>query len=245
MTATFIELGGKGRLGNAMFQLAATVGYAKKHNVPFIFPKWQHQNDFIISNDFFIPKQAIKYNSTYNEPNFLYRDIPFKPNQNISGYFQSWKYWEHCQDYIREIFTPREPEYSEMFEGICAIHVRRGDYLKFADYHPTQTMEYYKNAMESIPCERFLIFSDDIEWCKENFKDKNCIVSDAASPSVDFNCMRLCSHFIIANSSFSWWAAWLSINENKVVVAPKNWFGIKLSETHPTTDLILPNWIIL
>jgi hypothetical protein len=244
MICTFIELGHYGQMGNALFEAAATIGYAKKYNVPFIFPKWDHQEMFQIPSEFFINKNEIKFTSKYTEPGFVYSEIPFQPDCSLFGYFQSWKYFDHCKEYIREIFTPKNPEDPRYFEGVCCVHVRRGDYLKFPEHHPTQTVDYYMKAMEKIPAKRFLVFSDDVAWCKQNFKSNEFIVTDPAPASVHFRMMVACNYFCIANSSFSWWAAWVSNHQNKVVVAPKNWFGPKYPNS-PIIDLIPPEWILI
>jgi hypothetical protein len=132
---------------------------------------------------------------------------------------------------------------TNLFRGVCGIHVRRGDYLKFPDIHPTQPIEYYNQAMELIPAKKFLIFSDDVSWCRQNFKGDRFTVTDEASMEVDFRMMTACNYFIIANSSFSWWAAWLSEHEDKVVVSPKKWFGKEIEKSSPIIDLIPPEWI--
>lgn len=245
MTVTFSHLGSYGRMGNSLFQASAAIGYAKKYNVPFIFPKWKHQNEFQIPESVFVNKNEIKNKNRYIEKSFTYSEIPFKENCDLHGYFQSWKYFNHCENYIRQVFTPKEAEDPSFFRDTCCIHVRRGDYLKFKNYHPVQTMDYYNKAIEKIPCNKFLIFSDDVKWCKKNFIGKKFIVSEPASSLIDFKMMIACNHFIIGNSSFSWWAAWLSEHDDKVIVAPNNWFGSKLIKTNPTHDLIPPEWIIV
>jgi hypothetical protein len=245
MVVTFEKLGAYGRMGNAMFQIAATIGYAKKYNDTFLFPKWEHQNQFNLPKNIFVEKHNIKCSNQYTESSFTYSEIPYKENCNLHGYFQSWKYFDHCREYIREIFTPAESEDPNLFRGICAVHVRRGDYLKFPDHHPTQDLQYYFRAMEHVSAKRFLIFSDDVKWCERNFVGNQFIVSAPASPETDLHMMSACESNIIANSSFSWWAAWLNDNPDKVVVAPKNWFGRKLVDTHPIDDLIPQEWILL
>jgi len=140
---------------------------------------------------------------------------------------------------------PKEPDDPNLFRGICSIHVRRGDYLKLKNHHPVQGLGYYKEAMKLVPCDKFLVFSDDVKWCKKVFNGDQFIVSEPAPQEVDFNMMIACSHHIIGNSSFSWWAAYLGDNPDKVVVAPKNWFGPKLAETHKLDDLIPPNWRLI
>jgi hypothetical protein len=243
MTVTFGKLGNYGRTGNCLFQIAATIGYAKKHNIDFHFPKWNESKYFKLDESFY--KDQIHFDNTYEEKRFRYDDIPNVKNVNLHGYFQSWKYFSHCEDYIRENLSLVEEEDIDLFRGVCGIHVRRGDYLKFPNHHPVQTMEYYNQAMDEVGASRYVIFSDDIEWCQKNFTRSNCIVSEKASPHTDLSCMTACNHFIIANSSFSWWAAWLSKHEDKKVIAPKNWFGPAISKTNPIDDLIPETWTLI
>ena len=130
-----------------------------------------------------------------------------------------------------------------LFRGVCGVHVRRGDYLHLANAHPVLGIDYYREAMGRVPASKFLVFSDDVGWCKENFRDPKCVVTDPADTIVDFSMLRLCNHQIIGNSSFSWWAAWLNPHEDKVIVAPSKWFGPSLAPTHPTKDLIPVSWV--
>lgn len=242
MTVTFGELGHYGQMGNCLFEISATIGYAKKYNVPYVFPKWEHQDYFQIPKELFINKEDIKIDNQYNEPCFTYQEIPYQDNCSLYGYFQSWKYFSHCADFIRDMLSPAPVEDCSEY---CCVHVRRGDYLKYPLHHPTQPIEYYLKAAERIPSNKFLVFSDDPGWCKQNFKDPKFTINETSSLVSDVRKMISCSNFIIANSSFSWWMAWLSRNANKVVIAPNNWFGPKLSETHPISDLIPPKWILI
>jgi hypothetical protein len=240
---TFLELGHAGRTGNVLFQAAAVIGYAKKYNVPFCFPKWEHQSLINIPSNYFVNKESIKVDTYFQELSYTYSDIPFQgSNCSLSGYFQSWKYFEHCKDYIREIFSPSP---IKELKDYCCIHVRRGDYLRYPNHHPIQTMHYYHDAMLQIPVKKFLVFSDDVGWCKQNFIGKEFTVNETVSLASDFQKMCSCSHFIIANSSFSWWPAWLGKEENKVVIAPRNWFGPAIKLSNPITDLILPEWFLI
>lgn len=240
IVVTFLELGHAGRFGNCCFQLSSTIGYAKKYNVPFVFPTWEQQGMVKLPEGSFIDRNLIRVSSHYQEPSYAYQEIPFQESCSLSGYFQSWKYFEHCKEYIRSILLP---ESIEELKEYCCIHVRRGDYLKYPNHHPTQTMQYYLQAVKRVPAKKFLVFSDDVEWCRQNFKGNMFTINEASSLGDDFRKMCSCSHFIIANSSFSWWPAWLNRNENKVVVAPSNWFGPKLNKTNPTSDLIPQEWI--
>lgn len=252
----------QGGLGNYLFQIAA--GYSKSIDlgVEFSLPKneglvvHKHPNHYL--NNFF---RNIKFvdnintNQIYNEPNFSYSTIPnFMLPTKIIGYFQSEKYFLKNKNQIlslfkcpEEIFKKLTLKYPQINESnTCSLHVRRGDYLNFSDHHPTQNIEYYKSAISVVGSDKtFFIFSDDISWCKEkfNFLD-NVIYCEDNEDYEDLYLMSLCNDNIIANSSFSWWGAWLNNNKNKKVVAPKKWFGPSKSN-FKLDDLYFKNTIIL
>ena len=242
MTITFAKLGSYGRLGNSMFQMAATIALAAKHNDTFMFPNWNYyiEERFDLPDNTFRSDDQIKYSSIYNEPYFHYKEVPYKPNMNLVGYFQSEKYFDHCKPLIRKCF---KEDYENMPNN-CSIHVRRGDYLEphLHGCYEILDMEYYNHAMKLSDANHFIVCSDDIEWCRKQFESGlkyNFSFSDADAndPLTDMQMMASCGTNIIANSSFSWWAAWLNDNENKKVIAPQKWFGPKLSPTHDTKDL--------
>lgn len=128
-----------------------------------------------------------------------------------------------------------------------SIHVRRGDFLRFPNvYGNICTLEYYQAAIdmigESVKNPVFYIFSDDMEWCRQQFSFLQHVVfvdyDEKRKPYEDMGLMSLCKHNIIANSSFSWWAAWLNENEEKLVIAPDKWLA-----NHEETDIICKDWI--
>jgi len=239
---TFIDLGNAGRFCNGLFQIAATIGFAKKYNVPFIFPNWEYQNSLNIPSSSFTNRESINFSNKYEETVNTYSEIPFIDNCSLYGYFQSQKYFDNCSDYIRKIFMPSQK--SDNLEDYCCIHVRRGDYLRYPKHHPLQPIQYYMKAAELIPVKKFMVFSDDVEWCRRNFTGNEFTINETHSVISDFSKMINCSNFIIANSTFSWWAAWLCGNKNKVVIAPCNWFGPAYS-TWSIKDLIPPEWILI
>lgn len=130
-----------------------------------------------------------------------------------------------------------------------SLHIRRGDYValsKSKKGHALCPISYYKKAIENIAQKihnpRFFIFSDDIQWVKENLAIKynaEYIDFNRDYPERDIILMKHCKHNIIANSSFSWWGAWLNENPNKIVIAPKRW----MNNLESSDDLIEPNWI--
>ena len=252
MVNTFLQ----GGLGNFLFQIAAAVSLAKENNDMALFSEDDiyvvhnqinsYKNNILRNIEFI--KGSIPVTNTYNEPRFQYDKIPYKRNLKLIGYFQSEKYFTH-RDTILDLFGPTpeiikyiNDKYGYVHDNTCSIHVRRGDYLKHPTHHPTCTLDYYKKAMKAMPVDtRFLVFSDDIEWCKENFVGDNVTFIENEKDYIDLYLMSLCRHNIIANSSFSWWGAWLNKNRRKIVVAPANWFGPdKIGFT--TEDLIPNTW---
>ena len=247
----------QGGLGNFMFQIAACASIAKEHGDEYIICDRGnyivHKNLDAYKDNIFRKIPIVDYSGeyrVYNEPNFTYDKLIYSENMKLHGYFQSEKYFTDTK-FIRELYSPRDTDieyildkYYDVFTTtICSIHVRRGDYLKLQEHHPVCDMNYYQKAMKLMPkgC-RFLVFSDDIDWCKENFIDGDFIFISGEPDFIDLYMMSICDNNIIANSSFSWWGAWLNKHPNKIVVAPTNWFG-PAKNGLSTKDLIPPTWI--
>lgn len=228
---THSNLTQQGRFGNQLFQIAACIGHAVQYNESINFYPWPHAAAFkrILPNTL----QHSHIENTFIEKGFRYSPIPYQKNLDISGYFQSEKYFAHCKKEVREIFEFKDdlvPEPMKLLaNGACSIHVRRGDYLKIPNFHPPVTIDYLQQAvklMEKQGVTHFLVFSDDMEWCRQNIKTSAaCHFIDNYTPEQDMCLMSLCDHHIIANSSFSWWGAWLGKNPQKRVIYPMNWFG--------------------
>ena len=195
-------------------------------------------------------------------------------NSSLHGFFQSEKYFKHIEEDIRKDFTfkdnwlePCEQFRSQMGEEVIFLHVRRGDpgladkrgfkwaYVNLQHQHPVQPIEYYEKALaefdDSLPV---VVFSDSIDWVKEQpffqgdrfmFSEPEDKHSDGALvPYLDMCLMSLCSHAIIANSSMSWWGAWLIKNPNKKVIAPSMWFGSDYADKD-TSDLYCEGWTVI
>jgi len=172
-----------------------------------------------------------------------------------------WGYWQHI-DYVNQvasllhkylIFPPLDDTKNIQIQHLIkkhnaiSLHVRRGDYLKEPLFKDICTEEYYQKSiryiLETQDSPLFVVFSNDIKWCKSEFKNINAIFVEHNSGSNSFRdlqLMSLCKHHIIANSSFSWWGAWLNDNPDKVVVSPKKWIN---DTTIETTGLILPTFV--
>lgn len=240
MAITFSELSKKGRLGNILFQAAATIALALRNNDSYQFPKiWTDRKYFNIPEDKFVDK--LFFSQTYNEPNFHYNNIIYKPNLNISGYLQSYLYFEDFKDEIKKLLTPNVKVEKQEY---TSIHIRRTDYLIHKDcYNILNRDNYYNNAIIKSNGKRFLVFSDDIRWAKENFTGNEFDFAEGNNAVNDLSLMLNCSGGnIIANSSFSWWGAYLNNNFGPVIY-PSTWFGPKLAPTHNTKDLCPIDWI--
>jgi len=254
------NLGKNGHLGNQMFQLSSLIGIANNLNYEWVIPPEYHANDplsniyqcFDMNID--ITKKII-LNPTYvfNE-RYYHFDEEFynqcSDNTDLNGYFQSYKYFEKYREELLSLFSFKEYIVSQgnsiMSEldsqKTVAIHVRRSDYTQLAEWHTNLGLDYYSRAIENFSDYKKIVLSDDIEWCmtQEIFKDAYFVKS--LNPYVDFYIMTMCNGNIIANSSFSWWGAWLNKNNDKIVVAPQNWFGP--SNAHnDTKDLTPEEWI--
>lgn len=172
----------------------------------------------------------------------------------LDGYFQSYEYFESYRNELINLFTPQycyNDEWQSYYEEInrvesVAIHVRRGDYLKIQNKNGLQYVleeRYYKQAIDlfqkKLDNPVFYWFSDDIEWVKEHFSGslrfKFIRLTGENADLNELMLMSKCKNIITANSSFSWWAAWLNTNENAIIVAPKRKFG--------NEDMIPKNWI--
>jgi hypothetical protein len=246
MSVTFAKLGQYGRLGNCLFQMATTIAHANKHGEDYIFPRWEYEDDFHLPKSCF--KSSVRFDNTFNEPHFHYAGIPHQPNLNLHGYFQSYKYFQD-DPFVKQLLSPKsdcELSYALdlVLDGVASIHVRRQDYLIHTGcYNILDMNNYYEKAMEMAGANKFLVFSDDIHWCKRHFIGNQFEFSEGNTPSQDMALMMKCQNNIIANSSFSWWAAYLNIRSEKKVIAPATWFGPKLAPTHDAKDLLLDGWV--
>lgn len=249
-----------GGLGNYMFQVAAAYAYGKRYKKEFGIncseSAGQHQHvttyDENIFKDVDLYYVAKESRRQLNEDGFHYQEIPDFPGRGVLlyGYFQSEKYFQDYSNEIRELFMSYDIDMTDetkelLQKNTCSIHVRRGDYLKYPNHHPTQNMNYYMKAIKQMPKDSvFLIFSDDIKWCKENFPDmpEKFRFIEGNKDYEDLYIMSHCKNNIICNSTFSWWAAWLNNNPDKITIAPSIWFGPELSGNN-TDDLYCEGWI--
>lgn len=177
----------------------------------------------------------------------------------IDGYWQSVKYFAEFESVIKSDFTfkslvgdSNDDKIKSMLNDIrmtnsVMLNIRRTDFLN-TDFHGVMGLEYINKSTELLESKidnpKYFIFSDDIEWCKENIKLNNMVIVNHSYKGDRFSyylqLMKECKNFIIPNSSFAWWSAWLSDSPNKIVIAPKKWLT---DESIDTSDLIPSDWI--
>lgn len=246
----------KGGLGNVMFQIATAYAASIENNMLFTVDRRNYHGAHHELNKY---SSNILRNVVYSDLNidfdyfgekeFKYNKLPkFTTNTKLNGYFQSEKYFKKYRNEILEYFEPTKDIVDKvkliygdvLHKKTCSIHVRRGDYLHLETFHPVLSINYYKESFNKLGSDLvYLIFSDDISWCKENFDFiPNKIFVDDLEDYEEIYLMSLCNNNIIANSSFGWWGAWLNKNIHKKIIFPKVWFGPSLLY-HDTSDIYI------
>lgn len=239
-----------GRLGNALFQCAATIAYALKNGIEFSIPSITNSTQWnpiylqhLVNSKWINGKEDITLcEKTY----FKYEDIEWKEEWKgkqilLDGYWQNEKYFkDHKEDVLKafNFFYMKQT-------NLVGVHIRRGDYVNLREKHPEITPGWYENAMYLFKDFNFMIFSDDIPYCKEIFKHRgDCIYSEGKSELDDLIAFSHCEHQINSASTFSWWGSYLNKNENKKCIFPKQWFTPSHSNAW-TEEIVLPEWIRL
>lgn len=261
----FNNLGFLGRLGNQMFQYAATKGMAAHHGYELVIPKHDQKvkdpYGFELKIDIHTPFKmesldrigVLRGVLEVNERMFTFDEELFDmvpDNTSLAGYFQTEKYFKHIKDDVKKDFTFYDEILNpckEMMEGVgdaISLHVRRTDYTANPN-HAALDLSYYEEALKRMPKDLpVVIFSDDTTWCQEQeiFSGDRFMVSESGDQYVDLCLMTLCKYHINANSSFSWWGSWLA--DSKKVTAPSKWFGPGL-EHQDTKDIYAEGWEVI
>ena len=221
-------------LGNTLFMIAGTIGIATKNGYSFGFEEWPSQEFFINP----LPKlDDTKFTMHYVPRDYHDFDICFQgfdvpDNSDIHGYLGSWKYFDHCKDLIRHYFTMKK--ITEPYKD-CVI-------LSYRDYYQTEwaklDQEYYLRALSHFPNKRVIVVTNNPEAAYKAIQLDCAYVH--SSPIADFYLLSNADYIVMANSTFSWWGAWLS---KAKVVAPLNWFAGGFSDC-PTKDIYCPEWIL-
>lgn len=244
-------LGSIGRLGNQMFQYAALRSLAKKFNYEYCLPIFNSKcydnlgnpEDLNLLECFELNNEEKKNTDLYpikleavGFDDQIFHKCP--DNIDLHGYFQDLKYFEANEEDIRKsfIFKKNYLNIAHNYfylafgnEEVISLHIRRGDYIH-QSHHPVQTIEYYSKALRFFNKDlKVLIFSDDVSWAEQQeiFQSERFFFSRNNNTAVDLCMQTFCKYHIIANSSFSWWGAWLA--NSKKVIKPKLWFGPPLN----------------
>jgi len=248
---TYGRLMYNGRLGNQNWQIASTIGRALRDGVqPLFNPDWEYRKYFSLPDEMFgmVDSRVVVDFST--------------PTDGYTDYMQRFEEFSDCEDYIRELFQPsalavngvseRWPDLYRSDAPKVALHVRRGDYTQHMDLFPPPTEKYRTDALSAALEEggQVLVFSDDIPWCRENLSESFTFIEGVARPvevrnrvgdpedQFDLFLMADCTQHIVANSSYSWWGAFLS--KNKAPFYPSVWFGEEIPE-YPVWRKMIPN----
>jgi len=254
-----------GGLGNQLFQIAHAKAQSLRYKVKCIFRP--HSNTFLQGNPVNVYMDNIFRNVVFkNEIPAMVRiheqswafsqtDIDKTTSIEFYGYFQSSKNFYGFDKEIKKFFSPTKEFIKKIKEkypnlnkkNTTSIHVRRGDYLKFPEIHPTVDITYINEALTKVKKNSFIfIFSDDRDWALENLNLPNSILVNNEFDYEDLWMMSLCKNNIICNSSFSWWAAFLNKNKNKKVIIPSIWFGPNVDQYNRNyEDIFEKDWEII
>lgn len=238
-----------GRMGNAMYQIALSISYAMRHGLDFTVqsettsPKWNPLYCQHLINPNWnpgLPQIIIK------ERQHEFIPLPFEEhwrNYNIilDGYWQSNLYFQEHMDKIIELMNFKW----EHKPNLISVHVRRGDYLQLTDKHPYVSKEWMEEAMKLFPNKQFKFFSDDIQWCIDNFSNReDCSFSTNIDEVSDLEEMSGCESHICSSSTFSVWAYNLNRSKEKKAVFPQKWFSDGWGGLN-TNDIVPPECIKL
>jgi len=265
-TVTFLQIGEQGRLGNQIFQVAATIGLAEKHGYAWgFFPNIQKSavgRLFQLRGTLVPGKDLIDLQ--YNEQSEIYYDafLPVGASTSIislSGYFQDYRYFVNHLDVLNNCLKfpgsmirrveKKVPEVRSPFT--VALHVRRGDYLKLNELYNVLDVGYYTRALLRIHSrvDNVIIVTDDRDWCRKHLEPRishKVIYSPFRDELSDFLLLHLSKTLIIANSSFSWWAAFLKhvrsrkLRDSTRIFAPASWYNVSGRFAYMNRDSFLP-----
>lgn len=235
----------RGQFANQLFQIAATISHARRIGGFAFIPDWAYTRVFRAK---FATGYSTGGMSVYKEPNLAYSTIPPRGDLILTGYFQSYRHID--EPLVRRAFefNPRlvrdlQDRYADLRDlRTASVHVRRGDTLSPTNHMAVLPDDYYERAMILLPeVDRFVVFSDDIPWCRERFRGPKFRFITGEENFADLCLMSMCHHHIIANSTFSWWGAWLNRRRDKRVIAPQRWFKPEFPEERAFR--FPPDWI--
>ena len=232
-----------GGMGNQLFSISAAIGHAVAVGDDYAFDfdscytplqgnPSNHYRSTIFKN---LPSGKDTNCIQWKEPSHEYHPIPHRKNITLDGYFQSEKYFLHCQDLIKNSFFL---EKAELGFPYATLHIRRGDYLNNPNIHPCLSLDYYKEAIKLVRSDVILVFSDNLDWAEQNLKNERCKFVECSDIET-LSLLTGAEESIIANSTFSWWGAWLK-KSNGITVAPSVWFG---PDGPSYRDIVPDRWV--
>lgn len=258
-TMTYSKLGSKGRLGNQLFQISSVIGEAKYNKMDYVFPSWKYSEYFEST----IPTGNIR-GLKIDESSPIKYDQPIiagQTNVDLDGYRQSEHYFSHVRRDILKTFKFKKSKVDEIKQKlnptgrkILGVHYRMGDYLNLSEFQVC-TPQYYIKAIEEFKRTRqvdeIILFSDSLELAKEKL-GVDCKISPFIDEMDDFIALSQCDYIVMSNSTYSWWAAYLSPNQIKNlfeynVIAPTPWFAPndRLAKYNENTDIYRACWKLL
>lgn len=246
---TFSKLEKKGHLGNQLFQIAATMGIAIKNNQEFCYPKWSYNASFTKSLPLLQNLEWI----ALKEKQFHYKKVELdNKDYDLEGWYQSEKYFDinSVKSYFQfesSLLTNLKIKYKEAFaKKTILISIRRGDFVDHPDYFQLP-IQYYIQALISNfrdwSNSSLIILSDDVEYCKYHFSFlENVYFANQLSAIEQLALSSMCDDFIISNSTFSWWCAWLGEKENSKVIRPLHYFTESKRKVDSDQDYFPERW---
>lgn len=253
------------QLGNQMFEIATAYAYALDHEIPLLVPglltetKWNVPFNYerLFSGRLDTSAPSSPPSLSWKEPSFNYHPLPEASSLALSGFFQSEKYFKHRRKEILELFAPPEgvcvrlkKKYPFLQSDTLVVGIQIRDYRKefpTGAYHPTKTRSYFAKAIEYFPEDAiFLVSSNNQALAKEcTWGLRPNIVYLEENYIDELYALSLCNSFIISNSSFGWWAYWLSTSPDKVLIAPRVWFAPDYNNEAMIKDLYPEGCIVL
>lgn len=229
------DIKGDCSLGNELFRIASTIGIATKNEYQFGFD-WPQQEFFMnplppLSGRFYVEHMR----HTYKGYDIGFNGFNFPDNSILHGLLSSYKYFEHCNDLVRHYLTPKN--INRKYENHIVIHFR--DYSGHSEVY-NDLAEYYQAAIDLMPIQPIVVVTDNIEKAREVLMDADCEYI-SQSPIEDFAILCGAKYLIMANSTFSWWGAYLS---QAKTIAPKDWFRGEWADA-PMNDFYLPEWAVI
>ncbi|MGE8339811.1 MAG: alpha-1,2-fucosyltransferase [Flavobacterium sp.] len=249
---TFSKIGKKGNLGNQLFQIASTIGLAAKNNQEFSFLQWKYQDAFKNKLPVLSLNQSL-FNHIEEKEYHYHQWIFGADNFDISGWLQTEKYFDieltkHYFEFSDSLKEKISNKYGEVLKKrTILISIRRGDFVNHKDYFQLP-INYYLNSLavffpDWISC-NLIVLSDDINYCKYHFSFlENAFFGDGLNETEQLFLGTMCHDFIISNSTFSWWTAWLGEKSDSKIIRPfKNFDGQKSKELNDK-DYYPERWI--